>query len=124
MHARGRGVDDDVEARLGQLLAFEGLGLGLTRQFLRRLGGAIQDEYFRALVLEPEDSGTRRASCTHDQNLRALQLQAPLQRADDAGDIGVEAVELALLRADDRIAGADLLGQGIGLLQVLRESLP
>ena len=37
---------------------------------------------------------------------------------DDAGDVGVEAVEFAILSAEDGVAGADLGGEGVGLLEV------
>src|SRR5271165_3932131 len=97
MHTGWSGVDDDVEAALGQLLTLKGLGLGLTREFLCGFGGAVQHEYFRALVLQPEDRCARRASRAHDEDLGAFQLQAPLKWADDGSNVGIEAVELALL---------------------------
>ncbi len=43
---------------------------------------------------------------------------ALFERADDAGDVGVEAVELAVLSAEDGVAGADLGGERVGVLQV------
>ena len=47
--------------------------------------------------------------------------QAALERANDRGDVGIEAVELAILRADDGVAGADLLRERVGFCEVLED---
>jgi hypothetical protein len=46
-----------------------------------------------------------------------------LDGAGDAGDVGVEAVELAVLGAEDGVAGADLGGEGVSLLKVRHDLL-
>ena len=46
-----------------------------------------------------------------------------LERTHDSGGIGVEAVQLTILRAHYRVAGADLGGVGIGVVEVTQDSL-
>jgi hypothetical protein len=62
-----------------------------------RFRGAIEDEDFGALVATTKDGG---ASCSaagaEHKHLGVLEREAALQRADDAGDIRIEAVELAV----------------------------
>ena len=119
----GRGVDDDVEVRLGERVLLDGLGAGLAGELLRGLGGAVEDEDLGALVAQAEDGGASGSACAEHEHFGSAQRHALFQRADDAGDVGVEAVELAVLRAQDGVAGADLGGERIGLLQVRHDLL-
>jgi hypothetical protein len=50
--------------------------------------------------------------------LASAQAAGALERTDNGGDVGIEAVELAILRADDGVAGADFLGEHIGFGEV------
>ena len=84
------------KVRLGQRIFLDRLGSGLPGQLLRRLRGAIEDEHFGALVPQAEDGCARGAAGPEYQHFGAAQRHPLLQRPDDAGDIGVEAVELAI----------------------------
>ena len=70
--------------------------------------GAVDDEDFGALLHQAEDRGPRRAARAQHQNARALEPHALFERPDDAGHVGVEAVELAVGAGAQRVAGADL----------------
>ena len=116
-HADGRGVDDDVEGGLGERVLLDGLGAGLAGEFLGGFGGAVEDEDFGAAVADAEDGGACGSAGSEDEDLGAAQGQALLQRDDDAGDVGIEAVELAVEQADG-VDRADLGGERVSLLEV------
>jgi hypothetical protein len=120
-HADGGGVDDDVEGGLGEGVLLDGLGAGLAGELLRGLGGAVEDEDFGAAVAQAEDGGAGGPAGPEDEDLGATEGDALFERADDAGDVGVEAVELAVEQADG-VDGADLGGERVGLLEVGRIS--
>ena len=80
---------------------------------------AIHDEHLRLTGPQAESCGPGSTSGAHHQNSFARKVHPLLQRSNDAGDIGIEAVELALRAAYHGIAGADLPGEGIGVRQRL-----
>ena len=92
-------------------------------ELLRGLGGAVEDEDFGALVAQAEDGGASGSAGSEDEDLGSAEGHALFERAGDAGDVGVEAVELAVLGAEDGVAGADLGGEGIGVLEVRHDLL-
>ena len=80
---------------------------------------AIQDVDFRSAFLQAENGGAGCASGAEHENFCILQrAQAALQRANHSGRIGVEAVELAVLGADHGVAGADLRGVRVGVVEI------
>ncbi len=92
---------------LASSVLLEDVGLGLARQGDGFLVGAVDDEDLRALLDEAEDRSPGRAACAEHENARALEAHAPLQRANDAGHVGIEAVELAVGAGAQRVACAD-----------------
>jgi len=76
---------------------------------------AIQYPDFSAALFETEDGGPSRAAGAEHQHFRVFDGEALLQRTNHAGGVGIETVELALLSADDGIAGADLAGERVVL---------
>ncbi len=122
-HADGGRVDDDVEQRLGECVLLDGLRAGLLGELLAGFGGAVEDEDIRSFVAKTEDCGSCSAAGTEDEGFCATERHALFERAGDAGDVGVEAIELAVLRAKNRVAGADLRREGIGLLEVRHDLL-
>ncbi len=81
---------------LGERVLLDGLRAGLAGEFLRGFGGAVEDEDFGALVAEAEDGCARGSACSEDEDLGAAEGETLFERADDAGDVGVEAVEFAV----------------------------
>ena len=112
-HAAGGGVDEHVEAALGELLALEHVGLGVLGQRHGLLVDDVDDEDLRALLHQAEDAGPRRAARADDGNPRALELEALFQRANHPGHIGVEADDLAVRADPQRVAGADARGERV-----------
>ena len=99
----------------------DGLGAGLAGELLRGFGGAVEDEDFGAAVAHAEDGGPSGPAGPEDEDLGAAQRHALLERADDAGDVGVEAEEFSVEQTDG-VDRADLGGERVGLLEV-REDL-
>ena len=85
--------------------------------------GAVDDEDLSALLDEAEDGGARRAACAQDDNARALEPQAFFERADDAGHVGIEAVELAVGAGTQGVAGADAGGERVHVGQMGQQLL-
>ncbi len=85
--------------------------------------GAVDDVDLRALLDEAEDGGTGCAARTEDGDARAAQAEALLQRADYTGDVGVEAVELAVCAGAEGVAGADAGGEGVHIGQMRQDLL-
>ena len=122
-HADGGRVDDGVEGGLGDCVLLDGLGAGLTGQFLCSFASAIEDEDLSTFIPQAEDGGARGSACAEDEDLGSAEGDALFERAGDAGDVGIEAVELAVLRAEDGVTGADLCGERIGLFEVRHDLL-
>ena len=91
----------------GEKSLLEHVGFGLARESDGFLVRAVDDEDFSALLDEAEDRGTGCAACSENKNARAVELHAALERANNAGDIGIEAVELAVSAGAQRVACAD-----------------
>src|SRR5882724_5121364 len=121
-HAIGSGVDDDIETSLGELVATLDLGPGLPGELLGLLRSTVEDRDVGALVLKAKDGGAGRSSSAKNEHLRVAEKKAAFQRPDDATHIGVKAVELAVLSADDGVAGTNPGREWIGLLQ-MRQNL-
>ena len=64
-----------------------------------------------------EDGGAGGTTCADDEHLCSLEGEAAFERLDDAGDVSVEAVELAVLGAEDGVDRADLGGERVGALE-------
>ncbi len=77
-------------------ILLDGLGAGLAGEFLGGLGGAVEDEDLGAFVAQAEDGGAGCSAGSEDEDLGSLEGEALFERDDDAGDVGVEAVELAV----------------------------
>jgi len=119
LHADGRCINDDVEIGFGDLLAANDFRLGLAGEFFRGVGGAVPDENFGTFFDQAEDGCASCSACAEDEDLCSSQWQTTLERTDDGSYIGIEAVEFAILRADDGIAGADFFRERIGFCEVL-----
>src|ERR1035441_6223898 len=76
-----------------------------------------------ALGFQSESRRPRHSTRANYQDTRARQVQALLQRSYDAADIGVEAVQFAVETANHGIAGANLAGQRVGVLQRVHDRL-
>src|SRR5581483_9543402 len=61
------------------------------------------------------------SACAQNQHSGAGNVDALLQRAQHAGNVGVEAVELAVVGAHHGVAGADLGGERVGVVEVLED---
>src|SRR5208283_2917204 len=123
-HANGSGVDDHIEGQLLQIGALHDASMGLVRQFPGWGRTAVEDVNFRAPLFETEHRRAGCASSSDYQNAGAFErVQPAFQRPDDPGGVGVEAVKLAVLRANYRIAGADLGGVGVGIVQMRQDRL-
>ena len=122
-HAGRRGIDDHVKFQLLQHGAVDDLGSGLLGQLLRRSGRTVQDRDFSAALFQSKDGGTCRASGAQHQDPCSLQANAHLQRTHNAIYVSIEAVEIAILAAHQRVAGADLGCPWIALVQLLQDRL-
>src|SRR5205814_4379558 len=116
-------IDNNVELRLGDSILFDRLRARLARELLRRLGCAIENKNLRTLIAQTEYRSARRAASTKHQHLCSAQRHALFERTRDAGDVGIEAVELAVLRAQNSVAGSNLGRQRVSLLKVLHDLL-
>ena len=116
-HACGGGIHDHVEMSFCHLVATNTVCLCLPRKLLRSFRRAIQNGDVGAFLDKSEDCGAGGTAGAKDQDFGTSQLEAAFQRSNNPADIGIEAEEPAILSADDRIAGTDLLGDGIGLSQ-------
>ncbi len=119
----GRRVDEDVEAVLRKDFVLEGFGFGLARQGNRIFVGAVDDEHFCAAFDEPENGGTCCAAGAEHGNLRAAERSTLLERTKDAGNIGVEADDLAVCADAECIAGADAGRERVGVGKVRKDLL-
>ena len=117
-HPAGCGVDERVEACPFELLLREGVGFGFLCQSDGRFVGTVDDEDFGTLIDQAEDRGSGRAACAQQCDLRALQAEALLERADDPGDVGIESVDHAVGPRTEGVACADAVGQGVHVGQV------
>jgi hypothetical protein len=122
-HADGRCGDDGVEGGFRDGVFLDGLRAGLAGEFLCGLGGAVEDKDFGPFVAQTEDGGACGSACAEDEHLGSAEGHALFERAGDTGDVGVEAVELAVLRTEDGVAGADLGRERVGLLEVRHDLL-
>ena len=118
LHAAGGGVDEHIEALFGEDLVLEGFGLGMAGEGHGVLVGAVDDEDLRALLDEAEDGGAGRSSGAEDGDARAFEAEAFFEGADDAGNVGVEAVELAVGAGAEGVARADAGGQRVHIGEV------
>ena len=92
-------------------------------QLLGGLRRAIEDEDLGALVSQAEDGSPGGSASAEDEDLGSAKRHALLERADDAGNVRIEAVELAILGTEDGVAGADLRGERVGVLEVRHDLL-
>src|SRR5664279_866404 len=79
LHADRRRIHYHVEVRLGHLITAECLGLGLASQLLCSLWSSVQDENFRALIPQTEDSRPPCSARSHYQDLGIFQLETFFQ---------------------------------------------
>src|SRR5579862_3142317 len=96
LHAARRGVDQYVKTILGEQLVLQRLRLCLASECDSLLVGSIDDKNFCALLDQSESCGPRRAAGSQYRHARALQSDTTLQRSDNAGNIRIEPVELAV----------------------------
>ena len=75
---------------------------------MRSLGCAIENEDICTFVAKPEDCRAASSACTENKRFGSSERQSLFERANDPGDVCIEAVELAVLGAQDGIAGANL----------------
>ena len=96
----------------------ERFGLGFAGQGDGGFMGPVDDKNLRALLDEPEDGGSGRAPGAEDGDARALEPEALFERPDDAGNVGIEADDLAIGADPQGIAGADLGSQRVPVGEV------
>jgi len=118
VHPAGGGVDEDFEIGAGDLLASDGVDAGTRREFLRLGLLAAPDEDLRAFFREAVDGGPGCAAGSQDQDSGAFQSHALFEGTDDAGDIGIKAVELAVGAGADGVAGSELGGERVDVGEV------
>ena len=85
--------------------------------------GAVDDGYLCALLNQAEDRGPGGPACSKNKNPRARETHAALERADDAGNIGIEAVELAVSAGAKGIACADAAGERVHIGEMRQDFL-
>ncbi len=108
---------------LGEHVLLEDVSFRLAREGDGVLVGAVDDVDLCALLDEAEDGGTGGAACAEDEDARALETHAPFERADDAGHVGIEAVELAVGAGAERVAGADAGGERVHVGEMRQDLL-
>src|ERR1700721_1105693 len=84
---------------------------------------AVDDEYFSSLLDETEDRGSGCSAGAEDKYARAIELHAALERANNAGHIGIEAVELAVSAGAQCVACADAVGERVHVGKVRQDFL-
>ena len=90
--------------------------------FCAAASAAVQDVDFRSAFFQAKHCGAGRASGAEHEDFRVLQsAEAALERANHSRRVGVEAVELAVLGADDGVAGADLGGVRVGVVEIRKD---
>src|SRR5579863_998846 len=117
-HAQGGGVDNDIEALLGQQLMLERFRLCLTGESDSVFVGAVDDQDFSAVLDQAEDGGTGGAAGSEDSDAGAFYLKTSLEGADDAGNVGVESVELSIRAHTQGVAGTDARGERVHVGEV------
>src|SRR5258708_39677802 len=96
--------------------------MGAARKLLCRGEAAVENEYFRSAFFESEDGGAGRASGAEHKDLCVLQSrESAFEWANDSGSVGVETVEFAILGADHGVAGADLCGVRVGVIEMSKD---
>src|ERR1700691_966720 len=117
-HSYRGGVNDDVEGNLAQVSAFDAVRLPLPRQLLSLGGSAIQYPDFSPTLFEAAHCSPRSAPGTEHQNFRPIDGESLFDRTNNAGDVGIEAIKLAILSADDGIARADFSSVRVGVIEM------
>ena len=80
--------------------------------------GAVDDQNFRALLHEAEDSRTCGPTCSEDSNASTFEPEATFERTDDPGYIGVESIKLSIRTHAEGIAGTDARGERVHISEV------
>lgn len=117
-HATGRGVDQHIKALIGHERAGNGGGTGFVGQFCGGVGVASAEIDAGAFLDQAEDGGTGGSAGSQNQDVGSAQGQAALQRTDDAGDVGIEAVEASVGTEADGVAGTETGAERVKIGQV------
>src|SRR5450631_290102 len=122
-HPNRGGVNDDVESQLLQICALNEAGPRLVGEFLGGSGSAIQNINFRPSFFEAKNGRAGGTAGTDHQDAGSLQsIQTAFEGADDARSVGIKAVELAILCPYHGVAGADLGGVRVGVVEMRQNS--